>query len=75
MLNDINRRPNLDCLEDVFDEGLIYSIKRHMPSGVWDETSFYTVRFSDGTTRNFYEANDILAFANCLMDFVYGREN
>lgn len=68
-------KPVINDLNDVFDRGYIQSMSRHMPNHVWDETAFYRVRLSDGTQRDFYDAEDLVRFINHWLDFIFKKEN
>lgn len=52
-------------LEEVFDHDYIKSVTTDWS----DETPVYHVTFMDGTQRRFYEAADIVLFANCLLKY------
>lgn len=63
-----------DSLADVFDEGFIVSMQRKDPHDVFDDTSYYHVRFCDGTVRDFYDAESLFAFASMLYHYWHRNE-
>lgn len=65
----IEKLTDFTNLEEMFDNGFIQSMHRVMPNDVWDETSYYHVTFFDETERDFYFAEDLLRFANCLLHY------
>ena len=70
----MKERPTINSLNDAFDHGCIQSMTRHMPNGYWDEMSYYHVRLSDDTQRDFYEAEDLVCFINHWLDFIFRKE-
>lgn len=65
---DLNK--TYDSIDEMIDDGFIQSMERMMPNGMWDECGFYRVTFSDGTERDFYDSNEILRFADYLLQFL-----
>lgn len=49
-------------LDDAFDNCIITSMKRITPNGLVDETTHYRVKFFDGTTRDFYDSDELVRF-------------
>lgn len=68
MYEDIKKE--IHTMDDVFNSGYIVSMKRYMPSGEWDDTAYYHIKFSDGTERDFYYAEDLLDFMIMLNDYL-----
>lgn len=65
---DLNK--TYDSIDEMIDDGFIQSMERMMPNETWDECGFYRVTFYDGTSRDFYDSNEILRFADCLLQFL-----
>lgn len=66
---------NVNSLEDVLDEGIIKSMTVVKPSGLWDETAYYDVELCDGTSRNFYDATELMNFIHHWIAFLRGDKH
>lgn len=60
-------------LDDAFDNCIIRSMKRVTPNGLVDETAHYHVVLFDGTTRDFYDSDELVRFIRHWLDFL--RDN
>ena len=67
----MNYPEQVETIDELFDAGLVESMVRQKVGDTidWGEGDCYVVTFVDGTTRRFYDSDELINFANNWLNF------